>query len=73
MDVSSAGFEKSHFCNNYDHINPKYIASQEENTKLNVFLSVLDATTFRALVKPIRNISVVEENLFFLVFLFQFF
>ena len=29
-----------------------------------VFLSVLDAPTFHALVKPIQNISVMEEDLF---------
>ena len=37
MDVSWVGFEKSNFCNNYDHFNPEYIASQEENAQLIVF------------------------------------
>ena len=63
IDVSWASFAKSHFCNNYDHFNPEYIVSQEENTQLIVFLSVLDASTFRALVKTIRKISLIKEDL----------
>ena len=64
MDVSWASFGKYHFCNNYNHFNPEYIASKEENAQLIVFLSVLDAPTFRALVEPIRNISLIEEDIF---------